>query len=387
MAKSKKSTSSFDDVLNYLPTGELVVSLYLIVDGARKSKKDYLTKLNSMINSKKKETSSMTGISKGQAKKINRIFEEIKNYVSETFRPESTRTLVIFTSGSDFWKEFRIPVIIKSRIIIDPKPYTNSIRSYLNNNKKYGVLLLDREKAQIYSIYVGEISEYLAAFISDVPSKVNFRSNSVLREKKILSRIEEKLHHFFKLVNVKTLELFEEKKFDYLILAGRDELIPNFYSYLHSYLQSRNIGKIDAEPDSKIPLILEKAQKVIEDFENKTKIDLIERLLDEYNPNGLGVLGIDGVIKALSMDQIRILIYDRNFTHKGYICSSCQYMSMIYKEECPYCKGSLTAYNDIVDEIIESALDKGCEIVYVEGIKRFTEAGSIGAVLRYMLKE
>ena len=118
MAKSIKSISSFDEVLNFSSTGEPVISLYLIVDGARTSKKDYLTKLNSMINSKKKEISSMAGISKSQAKKINKIFEEIKNYAGETFRPESTSTLVIFTSGSDFWKEFRIPVIIKSRIII-----------------------------------------------------------------------------------------------------------------------------------------------------------------------------------------------------------------------------------------------------------------------------
>ena len=223
-------------------------------------------------------------------------------------------------------------------------------------------------------------------FISDVPSKVNFRSHAVLREKKILSRIDEKLHHFFKLINDKTLELFEEKKFDYLILAGRDELIPNFYNYLHSYLRSKNIGKIDAEPDSKITLILERARKVIEDFENKNKEDLVEKLLEEYNPNGLGVLGIDATIKALALDQISILIYDKNFTHMGYICSSCQYMTIIYKEKCNYCGGGLIAYNDIVDEIIERAQDKGCEIVDVEGIKSLIEAGSIGAVLRYKLK-
>ncbi len=387
MAKSRKNISRFDEVFNYSSTGKPVVSLYLIVDGARTTKKDYLTKLNSMINNKKKEISSASDINKSQIKKIYILLDEIKNYINETFRPDSTRTLVIFTSGDDFWKEFQIPVIIKSRIIVDPKPYTHNLRSYLSNSKKYGVLLIDREKAQIYSIYAGEINEYLAAFISDVPSKVNFRSNAVLREKKILSRIEEKLHHFFKLVNIKTLELFKEKKFDYLILAGRDELIPDFYNYLHSYLQSKQIGKIDAEPDSKIPMILEKAQKVIEDFENKNKSDMVEKLLHEYNPNGQGVLGIEATIKALSFDQIGILIYERNFIHKGSICPTCQYMTISSKEECPYCDGDLIAYNDIVDEIIESALDKGSEIVDVEGIKSFTEAGSIGAVLRYRLKE
>ncbi len=387
MAISRKNISNFGDVFNYKPTGETVVSLYLIVDGARTTKKDYLTKLNSMINNKKKEISSKNGMSKSQVKNIYKSLGEIKDYIGETFRSGSTRTLVIFTSGSDFWKEFRIPVIIKSRIRLDPKPYTHNLRAYLNNNKKYGVLLIDREKAQIYSIYSGEIKEYLAAFVSDVPSKVNFRSHSVLREKKILGRIDEKLHHYFKLVNDKTMELFKEKKFDYLILAGRDELIPNFYSYLHSYLQSRHIGKIDAEPDSKENLILERSQEVIEDFENKNKRDLVERLLDEYNPNGLGVLGIEAVIKALSMDQIKILIYDRNFIHKGYICPTCMYMTIISREKCPYCEGELIAYNDIVDEIIESALDKGCEIVDISGSKRLTEAGSIGAVLRYRLKE
>ncbi len=102
---------------------------------------------------------------------------------------------------------------------------------------------------------------------------------------------------------------------------------------------------------------------------------------------GLGVLGIEAVIKALSMDQIKILIYDRNFIHKGYICPTCMYMTIISREKCPYCEGELIAYNDIVDEIIESALDKGCEIVDISGSKRLTEAGSIGAVLRYRLKE
>ena len=39
---------------------------------------------------------------------------------------------------------------------------------------------------------------------------------------------------------------------------------------------------------------------------------------------------------------------------------------------------------EIKDEIIENALDQGCEIVDLEGNERFKKAGSIGAVLRYV---
>jgi len=385
MAEQENKGSGLEAILNYKTTGKLVVSVYLMVDGSRVIKKDYQTKLNSMVVATREKIEADTNLDRSQKKEVSETLEKVKAYINDKFRADSTSTIVIFSSGDGLWEEFRIPIIMRSKIIVDPKPYTQNIRSLINNSKRYGVLLLNREKAQIYSIYLGEVNQYLAAFISDVPSKVNFRSQAAFREKKILGRLEEKLNHFFKQVNDKAMELFKEKKFDYLILAGRREIIPKFTNYLHSYLQSNCIGNIDAEPDSNISLIEEKAKEVIDRFEIKSKNDLIDRLLDEYNPNRMGVLGIDAVVKYLLIEQIKTLIYDRQFTHKGYLCSKCHYITIEQKDRCPYCNGDLTFYSDIVDEIVEGALDQGCEIVDIEGNKRLTEAGSIGAVLRYKL--
>jgi peptide subunit release factor 1 (eRF1) len=385
MAEQENKGSGLKAILNYKTTGKLVVSVYLMVDGSRVIKKDYQTKLNSMIVAIREKIEADTDLDRSQKKEVSETLEKVKVYINDKFRADSTSTIVIFSSGDGLWEEFRIPIIMRSKIIVDPKPYTQNIRSLINNSKRYGVLLLNREKAQIYSIYLGEVNQYLAAFISDVPSKVNFRSQAAFREKKILGRLEEKLNHFFKQVNDKAMELFKEKKFDYLILAGRREIIPKFTNYLHSYLQSKYIGSIDAEPESNISLIEEKAKEVIDRFEIKSKNDLVDRLLDEYNPNRIGVLGIDAVVKYLLIEQIKTLIYDRQFTHKGYLCSKCHYITIEQKDRCPYCNGDLTFYSDIVDEIVEGALDQGCEIVDIEGNKRLTEAGSIGAVLRYKL--
>lgn len=385
MAEQENKGSGLEAILNYKTTGKLVVSVYLMVDGSRVIKKDYQTKLNSMVVATREKIEADTNLNRSQKKEVSETLEKVKAYINDKFRADSTSTIVIFSSGDGLWEEFRIPIIMRSKIIVDPKPCTQNIRSLINNSKRYGVLLLNREKAQIYSIYLGEVNQYLAAFISDVPSKVNFRSQAAFREKKILGRLEEKLNHFFKQVNDKAMELFKEKKFDYLILAGRREIIPKFTNYLHSYLQSKCIGNIDAEPDSNISLIEEKAKEVIDRFEIKSKNDLIDRLLDEYNPNRIGVLGIDAVVKYLLIEQIKTLIYDRQFTHKGYLCSKCHYITIEQKDRCPYCNGDLTFYSDIVDEIVEGALDQGCEIVDIEGNKRLTEAGSIGAVLRYKL--
>ncbi len=385
MTNSNNDVRSLEAILNYVPTGKQVVSLYLLVDRSRVTKKSYQTRLNSMIAASREKLGSDPGFDRNQKKEILEILERLKAFVNDKFRADSTKTLVIFSSGDGLWEEFRIPIIMRSKIIIDPKPYTQNIRTLISNSKRYGVLLINREKAQIYSVYLGEINQYLAAFISDVPSKVNFRSQAVLREKKILGRLEEKLHHFFKLINDRTMELFKDKKFDYLILGGRKEIIPGFYNYLHSYLQSRHIGNMDAEPDSNTSLVSRKAREVIDEFETRTKNDLVDRLIDEYNPNRMGVLGIDATIRSLLIEQIRILIYDRQFIHQGYICDSCHYLTTERKDRCPYCKGKLVFYNDIVDEIVEDALNQGCEIVDMEESKKLAEAGSIGAVLRYKL--
>ncbi|OPL17442.1 MAG: hypothetical protein AVO38_00175 [delta proteobacterium ML8_D] len=385
MLHQEVKSSGFKKILNYAPGGKPVVSIYLMVDGSRTSKKNYQTKLNSMIVSAREKLEADTNVDRNDKKEIYEIFEKIKSFVNDKFRAGSTRTLAIFCSGDGLWEEFSLPIIMKSKIIIDPSPYTQNIRNLINNSKKYGVLMVDREKAQIYSIYLGEVNEYLGAFISDVPSKVNFRSQAALREKKILGRLEEKLNHFFKLINDKTLELYKGKKFDYIILSGRKEVIPKFRNLMHSYLKSVLIGNIDAEPDSNVSLIAEKAKEVIDKFESEVKNNLINSLFDEFNPNGMGVLGIDATIKSLLIEQIKTLIYDRHFTHSGYICSDCGYITIEDKKKCPYCDGKLIFYNDVVDGIVEDALSQGCEIVDIEGNDRLTKAGSIGAVLRYKL--
>jgi peptide chain release factor subunit 1 len=385
MNKDNSGKIGLAQVLDYKPSGNLVVSLYLMVDGARTDKRGYLTTLNSMITQKKDELENNPGIPREDKKKVYDIFEKIKSYVDDRFKADSAKTLLIFSDGEQLWQELAFPIVMRSKIIVDPKPHTQNLRSMVQSFNKYAILLMDREKAQIYLLYLGQINEYLAAFINDVPSKVNFRSEAAFREKKLLGKIEEKLHRFFKIINDKTMELFSQGKFDYLIVAGRKEILSNFSNYLHNYLQSKKIGQIEAQPDSEVWQISKKAQELVDQYEKATKDKLVDDLFDEYNPNGWAVAGIKATIKALLIEQIRTLVYDRNLIQEGYVCDSCQYISVEKQEGCPYCEGQLVYYHDIVDEIVEDALGQGCEVIDVEGNQRLSAAGGIAAILRYKL--
>ena len=377
----------FDKILAYLPAEELIVSTYLLVDGGRITKKDYLSELNSMISKTKENIEAASGFDKSKQKRIFNALDKIKSYVGDMFKNENEKTLLIYAgTKSDLWEVYKLPVILKSKIIVDPKPHTQSLRSILHNYKKYGVLLIDREKAQIYQIYLGEIKEFLACYISDVPPKVNFRFESGMREQKILGNIEEKLHHFYKMLNDSAFGFFRDGKFDYLILAGRKEVINEFTGYLHSYLSAMLAGTFEEELSENKTSVLEKAIKVIKDFEDNNTNQIINKLIDELEPQELGVLGLKKTIDALMSDNIKTLIYLEDYTARGYSCPACGFLTLKLADKCPYCENQLLNFNDIVDEIVESALNQGSEIIQVKENDKLKKAGKIGAVLRYKKK-
>ncbi len=381
----KIQDEKLNKIIDYVPDGSLVASVYLMVDGGRTTKKDYLTKINSMIIEAREILEKDEDIEKANKKKVYDNLENIKSYVNDKFKIDKTKTLLIYAASNGLWEIFKLPVVLKSRIIIDPKPHTQYLRQIVESYKNYGVLLIDREKAQIFKIYMGEISEYLAAFISEVPPKVNYRREAMLNEKKIVSRIEEKLHQFFKMINEKAFNLFNEGKFDYLIIAGRKDIVPDFNNYLHSYLQSRYIGNFEEDPAANQYVILEKAQKVIKAFEEKKKDEIISKIVDEYSNQGLAVLGIEKTIEALLLDQIKVLVYDEDFKAKGHLCPKCNYIEHEHIEKCPYCEIQPMYFNDVIDEIVENALNQGSEVISVEKNEKLIKNGNIAAILRYKL--
>lgn len=377
---------NFDKILNYLPTEEFIVSAYLLVDGKRITKKDYLSELNSMIVKEKERIETSSGLGKNTQKNILNTLDRIKSYVGDSYKYENEKTLLIYAgTSSDLWEVYKLPIILKSKIIIDPKPHTQSLRSLINNYKKYGVLLINREKAQIYQVYLGKIKEYLAAFISEVPARVNFRFESGLREKKILGKIDEKLHQFYKMLNDNIFGFFKENKFDYLILAGRKEIINEFKHYLHNYLKAMVIGTFEEDPSAPEHIILEKANKVISNFEKSSTDQLIDRLIDELEPQKMGVIGLKKTIDALMANNIKTLVYMEDYAARGYACPACGYVTLKIMEKCPYCDNAVIHFNDIIDEIVESALNQGSEIIPVSKNDRFKDCGRIGAISRYKL--
>jgi peptide subunit release factor 1 (eRF1) len=315
---------------------------------------------------------------------LEQDFKHILNYVTLDFDGKGTRCLVIFSSSKqNFWQVYRLPQPVKSRLIVSNEPYVRPLTTLLDEYKRYCTVVVSRDKARIFEVYLGEITEHTDIF-SEVPGKVRIAGWYGLEERRIERHIDDQIHRHLKQVADATLNFFKEKKFDWLIIGGKKETLTAFERHLHSYLQERIVGRIDLEPDASLHEALARTQEIARRVEREEEQALIQRLMDEANSNGLGVLGLEDTLKAVWQGQVNTLILKNDLTVPGYVCPKCGYMS-VEESECPIDQIAMTPTPDILEEAVESAILQNCQIEHVMESQELDNVGGIGAILRFKL--
>lgn len=357
-----------------------VISLYLNVTPPRRLVSD----LNAAIHTKKQQLKESGALTKGQLRSLEGMFARLQSYVPGLVGTlEQTRLLVIFASPEGVWQEFRLPVALPTKIVVERDPYIRPLAALLEEFRRYCVLVVDARKARLFSLYLGDIEEHLGLFVDDVPSKVTGGGWAALQQKRIQHHIEDHIHRHLKQVAERAFRFFQEKRFDLLIIGGpQDKTLPKVYDHLHSYLQARTAGEFHAEPESDTLVLKEKALAVAQAWERKEETRLIARLLDASGTARKGVLGLEATLEALMLGQVHTLVVRHDFQAPGLLCPDDRYLST-YAQHCPVCGRAMEPVVDLVDEMVEEALAQAAEIEHVFAPHQGFSPHGLGALLRF----
>ena len=108
MEDFKNYSKDLKEILDYIPDGKLVISVYLRVDSSKVLRQDYITSLNSMITEAKSNIDSNLNIDKVQKRNLSDVLEKIKRYINDVFRPESAKTVIVYADSLGLWKVIRL---------------------------------------------------------------------------------------------------------------------------------------------------------------------------------------------------------------------------------------------------------------------------------------
>jgi peptide subunit release factor 1 (eRF1) len=109
---------------------------------------------------------------------------------------------------------------------------------------------------------------------------------------------------------------------------------------------------------------------------------LAEELVRKAEGGSLAVSGVGATLGALTRGEAQTLLVEDGFETPGFVCYHCHYTSLS-EDMCPQCRKRLEPCRDIVDEAIELALTKNCQIEHVRGPTALRDAGRMGALLRF----
>ena len=104
------------------------------------------------------------------------------------------------------------------------------------------------------------------------------------------------------------LRYSKRRRFDHLILAGPDELVPEFERLLHDYLRRRIASRATLAMTASADEVMTRSLAVEESIETARERAVVDRLDGEAKAARHGVRGLDRVLGALNDGRVETLV-------------------------------------------------------------------------------
>jgi peptide chain release factor subunit 1 len=374
--------AQIDRVLRFQNSEYLITSCYLNLDRAKWPPQVLKIRVKDLLQSAQQELSARAS---GHAPResLRGDFERIEEYVAQEIATNHHKGLAIFScSAQKFWQAYGLPRMGRNILIADLAPYIRPLVAILAEYHRYAVVLVDRVMGQVFEVYMGEIVERTDVSAM-IPRRVKEGGLGGREERNIERHHAQAVHQHFRRLADETFHLFQRDTFDYLILGGHRELLREFKQHLHPYLKGRWAGDFHAEPcKTSPPEVLTRVLEIEDQVEWEHEKRMAEELVHKAGARKLAVSGVGATLDALARGEARTLLVEDGFETPGFVCHGCHY-SNLDGGTCPHCHEPLEPCPDIVDEAIELALRKNCQIEHVRGPTALRDAGRMGAILRF----
>jgi peptide chain release factor subunit 1 len=310
-------------------------------------------------------------------------FDRIQEFVAEQIMVNRHKALAVFAcAGHKFFQSYGLPRLVRNILIADTTPYVRPLTAILAEYHRYGVALVDRVEAKFYEVYMGAIQPR-GGIADDLPRRGRDGGLGGREERQIERRHLAAVQQHYRRVAEELFRLFRREQFDRLVLGGARDVLREFKDTLHPYLRARWAGDFHADLHTATPAtVLAETVAVEERVTAEKEHALVEELLAKAGAGQLAVAGIGETLDAVARGEAQTLLVDSSFEMPGYSCPTCR-LPVLESAECPRCHKPTEPCADIVDEMVELALQKNCQITHVHGRTPLRDAGRIGALLRY----
>jgi hypothetical protein len=354
----------------------VVLSLYLNLDPsefatppARK------TSVRSLLDEAERRLRERNGLSHDDKVALQASLERASNFLENNLPSDGAHGVAVFASElTGLFEALKLPRSVPNRVAIGHTPLVGPL-ARLARRERWCVTLVNRRDARIFRGSPDGLRE-VQHIHDDVSGQHDQGGWSQARYQRSIDK--EKDDHLKDTCDA-LMRHFKRQPFERLIVGGPREVVVDFESKLHHYLQERLAGRIEVDVErSGADQVLAAARPLIDELEHQRERDALERLGER------GVAALDNLLPPLNERRVELLILDEQFGGvTGVQCLECGWLGT-EGERCPADGGELVELEDLTEAMIELAVQQSAELLAVRHERAALEGhGGAAALLRF----
>ena len=385
VAKQVTETTNPEKLLNKLlefePASAPMLSLYLDARADEHGKRTFMPYVRKQLNERAKTYELRTP----ERESFDQDAERIMAYLENGLEPALNGVAIFACSAANNYFEvgrFEAP-FTRNRLFVSDRPHVYPLARVIDEYRRYAVVLADTNRARIFVFATGRAIEEES--VENVKTK---RTSVGGWSQARYQRHEENyhLHHIKEVVDV--LErVVRDEGIEHIILAGDEEtVLPLFRDQLPQTLSDKVMDSVSLGIDTPEHELLEETANVFKRHDSLTDAEKVERLLNEYRGDNLGVAGVPDTLAALSNGQVEEMLIVASANNLVYDEEEVQKVLKLYEPDQPLTEE--LNQRIIADELVRRAnLLSSARVTFIEDDTRLAQLGGVGGLLRYRISD
>ena len=323
---------------------------------------------------------------KGDARKsFERDVERIRAYLGDTVR-KSTNGLAIFACAAqnDFFETIQLDVPLDQHwLFVGPAPHLYPLARLNDQFPRYAALLADTNSGRLFVFGLGTTEQQRE--VRNVKTrKTSMGGWSQMRYQRHLANFH--LHHAKEVIDVLD-RVVREESLTRIVLSCDEVTKPTLMEQMPQHLAEKVIDIVKMDINTPEHEVLAQTLEALRQHDVDGDVAAVERMFDAWRGSGLGVVGPEDTLDALSKHQVEELLITAT--------------PALLRRASSMPPGTAPGPVDVdtsapsaeldperlklADELVTRAQQTSARIRFIENPDLLSEVGGVGAILRFKL--
>lgn len=311
----------------------------------------------------------------------------VDNYFSHKFDWTGRGVAVFSCAADEFFRAYPLAIPVRNQIVVSEQPHVKPLASLLDYYGGYGVVLVDKQGARLFSFHLGELTEQEGILGESIrhskhggaSAKPGMRGGTTGQ-----SRYEDELtERNMRDVADFAARFFSEHDVRRILIGGTDENIAQLRSQLPKSWQSLIVGTFPMSMTASKVEVLDRTMQIGRHVEYRKEEDLLKKLVTGAAKERGGVLDLDDTLSAVQDGRVQALVIQDGYQAAGYHCTGCGFITAVEIDSCPFCGSIFEKIPDAVEMAVYKVMQSGGDVEVLQHKHEVKGFENIGALLRY----